>query len=188
MPAGRSPIRPPRSSAMSVDAIEAPAAVEAQSAAPAPKAGPRRTKPKAAKKPVKKPAVRPVKAKPSANGKVQHGELLGLAASHPKWAGKTCNFRRDGALTARQVAVLNVLSKRSRPASASDVADVLKVPEASRKTVNWAVGAVRSETVDPFSLLGRKLVKHVPVDSDGRTEHLFEITAPGRKALAAAKK
>ena len=170
---------------MSVDTIEAPAS-ETQTVAPAaPKA-----KPKAVKRPTKAKAKRPVvKAKPSANGHVK--VLSGLAAAHPKWEGQTCNFRRDGSLTARQIDVLSVLAKRVRPTSALDVAEALKKSDATivstRKTVGWAIGALNTDKQDPFTLLNRKMVRHVPTEADGRTEHLFEITASGRKALAASK-
>lgn len=150
----------------------------APTASEAPKATPK-ARP-AAKKSVKKAA--PKKAAPSAskaNNKSGNGGAKGVK--------RTSNYREDGGLTKRCVDVLRVLAKRGRPTPADFVADALKLPEASRKTVRWALGSVRSEHPDPCSLLARKHVRAVETELDGRTEHLFEITASGKAALKKAE-
>jgi hypothetical protein len=139
----------------------------------APKAQPRKqTATKAVKKSAKK-VHGSKKVAPKATPK----------AGNPKGEKRTSNYREDGSLTKRAVDVLAILSKRARPSSADQVADALKLPDGSRKTVRWAIGSVRSDSPDPLSLIARKFVRAVEVEVEGRKEVLFEITGPGKTAL-----
>jgi hypothetical protein len=119
-------------------------------------------------------------AKVSSNGRAK-AELNGLAAQHPEWQGKTCNFRKDGSLTAMQISILKALAKYAGPVSADEIAKKVgqdKWP----KLVRWAVGKIKDEGRCPFSLLARKLVRqHTEEEGQGRAQHSYSITALGRK-------
>jgi hypothetical protein len=104
---------------------------------------------------------------------------------------RSSNWRVDGRLINRQVAVLAALEKAGRPLPFSKIVHALRVDEKNAKTVRWAIGALRSKVPDARSLLNRKYVRATSVDVDGKTDHVYNITALGesalRKALAKTK-
>lgn len=101
-----------------------------------------------------------------------------------RWLGKTCNCRRDGSLTKRQLDVLEALSKAPADKPMTLRAIVAKIGTDWAKTVRWAIGNVHlDDDSDPFSLKARKLVKEHVVDVDGKADQLYSITAAGKAAL-----
>ena len=143
--------------------------------------------PKAKAAPKPRPAVAKAVKETKAKAEKSQAAAGGFsAATIAKWLGKTCNCRRDGAMTKRQVEVLSALSKSEQGLSVDRIAK--KIDTKWAKTVRWAIGNVVHEASDdPFCLKARGCVKEVALDIDGKAEHVYSITATGKKMLKAAE-
>lgn len=98
---------------------------------------------------------------------------------------KTSNYRADGGLTKAHVRILTLLSKKDgKPVSFDKFSVTLnaKFP----KTIRWALGTIKSEGRDPFSLMARGYVKQHDGSVDGVSDWMYSITKSGEAALKKA--
>ncbi len=109
-----------------------------------------------------------------------------VARSSSNGERHTSNWRKDGGFTGAHMKVLDFLSKQSSPVTLQAIADAVRNGKA--KTVRWDLGTISDEGRDPLSLMGRGCVKQVPVDVDGKTDNLYQITADGKKQFARTQK
>ena len=106
---------------------------------------------------------------------------------------KTSNYRADGSLTKAHVRILSFLAKKP---DAPKTVDLIAKGISAKwpKTVRWALGSIKNDNRDPYSLLAKGYVKQEIVtvaeatkDAAAVKECHYRISKSGQAALAKAQ-